>query len=261
MTEQMVPTDEVTESGFVARPTRHRPPLSVAVIEQLTHDIVTERYQPGTALPSAESLCETFSVSRTVIREATTTLAEKGLVAARQGWGTIVLDPSHWSLLDPMVLDALFRRADRLEYLDNLIEIRTTLECAMAARAARRITPDTAATLTRSFDQLASLLGQPAEYNVIDLEFHDAIHRIAGDRFGRAIVASIQGKALSSPMYTGKPTRAEIEMTHLAHGRIYNAVIAGDADEAATAMREHITESWARRRPRTASDQPLPVTL
>jgi DNA-binding FadR family transcriptional regulator len=252
MTEQSVPTDEVIERGYVARPTRHRPTLSVAVIRQLTHDIVTERYHPGTALPSADSLCDTFRVSRTVIREATASLAEKGLVAARQGWGTIVLDPSHWSLLDPMVLDALFQRADRLEYLDNLIEIRTTLECAMASKAARRITPDTAATLTRSFHQLESLLGQPDEYNVKDLEFHDAIHRIAGDRLGRAIVASIQGKALSSPMYTGKPTRAEIATTHRAHARVYDAVIAGDADEAATAMREHITESWARRRPQTA---------
>ena len=218
MTEQSVPTDEVIETGYVARPARHRPPLSVAVIEQLTHDIVTERYRPGTALPSADSLCDTFRVSRTVVREAITSLAEKGLVAARQGWGTIVLDPSHWSLLDPMVLDALFRRADRLEYLDNLIEIRTTLECAMACKA---------------------------------LEFHDAIHRVAGDRFGRAIVASIQGKALSSPMYTGKPTRAEVVRTHRAHARVYDAVIAGDADEAANAMREHITESWARRRPQT----------
>jgi GntR family transcriptional regulator, galactonate operon transcriptional repressor len=254
MTEQIAPTDALAaETGYVARPTRHRPPLSAAVIEQLTHDIVTERYQPGTALPSAESLCETFRVSRTVVREATTSLADKGLVAARQGWGTIVLDPSHWSLLDPLVLDALFQRADRLEYLDNLIEIRTTLECAMAAGAARRITPDTAAMLTGLFEQLQSLLGHPAEYLVADLEFHDAIHRIAGDRFGRAIVASIQGKALSSPMYTGKPTRAEIETTHLAHHRIYDAVIAADADEAATAMREHITQSWARRRPRTAN--------
>ena len=52
----------------------------------------------------------------------------------------------------------------------------------MASKAARRITPDTAATLTRSFEQLESLLGQPDEYNVKDLEFHDAIHRIAGDR-------------------------------------------------------------------------------
>ena len=73
----------------------------------------------------------------------------------------------------------------------------------MASKAARRITPDTAAMLTRSFEQLESLLGQPDEYNIKDLEFHDAIHRIAGDRLGRAIVASIQGKALSSPMYTG----------------------------------------------------------
>ena len=64
----------------------------------------------------------------------------------------------------------------------------------------------------------------------------------------------------SSPMYTGRPTRAEIETTHLAHNRIYHAVVAGDADEAATAMREHITASWARRRPRTASESVSVVT-
>ncbi|WP_207211738.1 GntR family transcriptional regulator [Promicromonospora panici] len=75
--------------------------------------VVTEKYAPGTALPTAAVLCETFTVSRTVIREALTALAEKGLVAARQGWGTVVLDRESWRLLDPMVLRAPVGSAGR----------------------------------------------------------------------------------------------------------------------------------------------------
>src|SRR5699024_10432224 len=112
----------------VPLPHRHRPPLSEAVIRSLVTEIVIGTYPPGTPLPSAGMLGEQYQVSRTVIREATTSLTEKGLVATRQGWGTVVLDQDQWSLLDPMVLDALFQREDRLVYLDNLIEIRSLLE-------------------------------------------------------------------------------------------------------------------------------------
>jgi DNA-binding FadR family transcriptional regulator len=237
-------------SGTVERPVRNRPALAVAVIETLTRDIVTEKYPPGTALPASSALCEMFSVSRTVIREALTSLAEKGLVAARQGWGTIVLDQSHWSLLDPMILDGLFQREDRLRYLDNLIEIRTTLEGAMAASATKQMTEEGRAALDAKLDLLATLLEQPEQYELEDLAFHRIIHAVSGDAFGSAIVASIQGKARRTPQYQGTPTRHTLDLTQAEHKRVRDAVVAGDADAAAREMRDHITASWARRRPR-----------
>lgn len=193
-------------------------------------------------------------MSRTVIREATTTLAEKGLVATRQGWGTVVLDQDQWSLLDPLILDALFQRKDRLVYLDNLIEIRTTLECAMAARAALRMDDTQAAALSAKIDELAGLIDDPEAYSRADIEFHEIIHRASRDAFGRAIVSSIQGKAVRSPQYSGDPTREDLEHTHQAHIRVAAAVLDGDVDRAAEAMREHITSAWARRRPVDESD-------
>jgi len=236
-------------SGTVERPVRNRPALAVAVVETLTRDIVTEKYPPGTALPASSALCEMFSVSRTVIREALTSLAEKGLVAARQGWGTIVLDQSHWSLLDPMILDGLFQREDRLRYLDNLIEIRTTLESAMAASATKHMTEDGRAALDTKVDLLATLLDEPDPYELEDLAFHRIIHALSGDAFGTAIVASIQGKARRTAQYRGNPTRRDIDLSHAEHLRVRDAVVAGDPDAAAQAMRDHITASWARRRP------------
>ncbi|MBK1783843.1 FadR/GntR family transcriptional regulator [Prauserella cavernicola] len=238
----------------VSRPHRRRPPLAEAVVQSLATAIVLGKYPPGTALPSAGELCEQYEVSRTVIREATTTLAEKGLVATRQGWGTVVLDQDQWSLLDPLILDALFQRKDRLVFLDNLIEIRTTLECTMAARAAQHIDEAQAAALSAKLDELASLRGDVVAYSRADIQFHEIIHRASQDAFGRAIVSSIQGKAVRSPQYSGSPSRKDLELTHQAHARIAAAVLAGDSDAAAHEMREHITSSWARRRPADPSD-------
>ncbi|MGQ4445254.1 FCD domain-containing protein, partial [Streptomyces violaceoruber] len=79
-------------------------------------------------------------------------------------------------------------------------------------------------------------------------------HHASRDAFGRAIVSSIQGKAVRSPQYSGDPTREDIELTHQAHARVAAAVLDGDGDAAAEAMREHITSSWARRRPADAPD-------
>ena len=237
------------DTTAVSRPQRRRPPLAAAVVQSLTTAIVLGEYPPGSALPSAGELCDRYEVSRTVIREATTTLAEKGLVATRQGWGTVVLDQEQWSLLDPLVLDALFQRTDRLVFLDNLIEIRTTLECAMAARAAKRIDDGQAAALAAKLEELAELRDDATAYSRADIEFHEIIHRASQDAFGRAIVAGIQGKAVRSPQYSGDPSREHIDATHQAHERIAAAVLGGDADAAADAMREHITSAWARRRP------------
>lgn len=233
----------------VPLPHRHRPPLSEAVIRSLVTEIVIGTYPPGSPLPSAGMLGEHYQVSRTVIREATTSLTEKGLVATRQGWGTVVLDQDQWSLLDPMVLDALFQRDDRLVYLDNLIEIRSLLECAMAARAAEHIDDAGRRELRTRLDRLSELHDDPEGYSQADIEFHECIHHISKDAFGRAIVRSIQGKAVRSPQYRSHPDAEEIRLTHAAHTKIAEAIVDQDADGAAAAMRDHITSSWQRRRP------------
>lgn len=236
--------------GEAPQPQRNRPPLAAAVVKSLATAIVVGEYKPGSSLPSVGELCEQYGVSRTVIREATTALVEKGLVMSRQGWGTMVLDQEHWNLLDPLVLQGLFQREDRLFYLDNLIEIRANLECAMAARAAGQLDEAQRSALTAKLDELAALRDDPTAYMKVDLEFHELIHRASQDAFGRAIVANIQGKALHTPQYSGAPTRDDIEHAHEGHARILEALLDGDADWAAAAMRKHITSSWKRRRPR-----------
>jgi GntR family galactonate operon transcriptional repressor len=240
----------VQQAPTSTRVTRNRPALAEAVIRTLVQDVVTEKYAPGTALPSAAVLCETFTVSRTVIREALTALAEKGLVAARQGWGTVVLDRESWSLLDTMVLEAIFQRDDSLLFMDQLIGIRTVLEGLMASSAARQIDDDTRAALSRQFDALDAALDDPEKYAEEDIAFHSLVHRISGNEFARAIISSIQGKARLVAQYTGAPPKGHNELTHEEHRHIFEAVLSGDTEASAELMRAHISRSWARRRPK-----------
>ena len=71
------------------------------VLDRLGLDICTGRYKPGQILPSESELCERFSFSRIVIREAVKSLAAKGMLEVRRKVGTLVLDPSEWNLFDP----------------------------------------------------------------------------------------------------------------------------------------------------------------
>jgi len=242
----------VSNAALNARHARRRPRLAEAVVEDLVNAIVTEIHAPGSALPPENMLCDIYGVSRTVIREATTALTEKGLVVSQQGRGTIVQESSHWNLLDPLVLSALFRREDGLSYLDNLSEIRASLEASMAAKAAKKLTPEIAEELTRQIEKLAGLIETPAGYVHEDVAFHDIIMRASGDRLSQAIIDSIQGKALKTFGYSGRLTVEHVRATHEGHKRIYDAIMRRDADSAAKAMREHIESSWRQRRPSSA---------
>lgn len=240
----------MTQPAPPLRPvSRNRPVLAEAVTRELVHDVVTERYAAGTALPSTVALCETFAVSRTVVREAITALTEKGLVAARQGWGTVVLDRDSWRLLDPLVLEAIFQRADALIFMDQLIEIRAALESLMAASAARGVSDSGREELARRFATLEVALNDRSGYDEADIAFHSAIHRISGNEFAREIIATIQGKARLVAEYTGAPPRGHTELTHEEHRHIHEAVVSGDAEASADLMRAHISRSWSRRRP------------
>ena len=67
---------------------------SEQVGRQIQALIEREHLIPGDQLPSERQLCESFGVSRTVIREAVKGLAQIGLVRVEIGRGTFVAQPN-----------------------------------------------------------------------------------------------------------------------------------------------------------------------
>src|ERR1051326_8027103 len=125
------------------RPLAGRPArLSVVVVSDLVAEIISGRHPAGSLLPPEPALCQSFGVSRSVVREALQALEAKGLARARQGHGTTITDPGEWNLLDPVVLDATIRADETMQVLDQLVDVRVALESDMTRTAAHSMSDD-----------------------------------------------------------------------------------------------------------------------
>ncbi|MBE8516758.1 FadR family transcriptional regulator [Amycolatopsis sp. H6(2020)] len=220
-----------------------------AVVDHLVELIASGVLQPDRLLPVEPALCETFGVSRTVVREAIKSLEAKGLVKARQGVGTLVSAQESWNLLDPALLAAIVRHDQRYDILDQLIDVRTSLESSMAREAARRATPADLAELRELMARLDAAVREPDLLDDIDVAFHERIMLVSGNRLGRAIVHTVHAEARRSPRYVGHSELRHRRQSNRQHRAVLEAIEAGDPDAAGSLMAAHIATSWQRRRP------------
>jgi DNA-binding FadR family transcriptional regulator len=230
--------------AWVRRPAN----LAQAVTAELVDRIVRGLHQPGTALPPEPLLCETFSVSRTVVREAVKMLQEKGLVQVRQGAGTMVTSPTMWNMLDELVLAASIGQDNSVAILDDLVVTRRLLESDMAHVAAREATRDVVDQLRTLVDRMDELVDDHVRYAEHDRAFHDLIMQTSANRIARAVVRALESQAVHEARYMGRPQRAQIVASNHGHRRICERIAAGDPEGAAEAMFRHITDAWLVRR-------------
>ncbi|MGW3967051.1 FadR/GntR family transcriptional regulator [Amycolatopsis sp. NPDC005003] len=223
--------------------------LASAVTAELVERVVRGVHPPGTSLPAEPVLCENFSVSRTVVREAVKLLQAKGLVQVRQGAGTVVNPASMWNMLDELVLAAVIAEDETSAVLDDLVVTRRLLESDMALVAARTAGPEVVERLGELVDLMDELVDDPDAYREQDLAFHDTIMQVSGNRLARGVVRALESQVVNTARYVGPGERALCVASNKGHRRVYERIAAGDGDGAAKAMFDHITEAWLARRP------------
>jgi DNA-binding FadR family transcriptional regulator len=245
MTASQQPTASAPASSAWAR----RPAnLTRAVTAELVERIVRGQHPPGTPLPPEPALCEAFSVSRTVVREAVKMLQEKGLVQVRHGTGTMVSSPTMWHMLDELVLAASIAQDESLAILDDLVVTRRVLESDMANVAARLATPDVIEQLRALVDRMDELVDDPVTYAEHDRAFHDLMMQASGNRIARAVVRALESQVINTASYLGRTERALCVASNRGHRRIYECIAAHDPGGAAEAVFTHITDAWLVRR-------------
>jgi DNA-binding FadR family transcriptional regulator len=223
--------------------------LATAVVEDLVDRIVGGELPVGSALPTEPVLCEMFSVSRTVIREAVKSLEGMHLVHAQQGLGTRVRDVENWDLLNPVVLAASVRHDAERSILEDLVSVRRALESQMAGQASRTATDAQLAHIEVALARVQAEEDNTARFFRADLAFHDAIMEASGNRFARAVIHTVNTEAFRSLRYIGEPTREDCHQSNLEHQEILDQLRAHDETAAAGAMDRHILGSWLKRRP------------
>ena len=220
--------------------------LSDDIVERLESMILEGSLKVGERLPPERTLAEQFGVSRPSLREAIQKLAARGLLVSRQGGGTYVAEKLGSTFSDPLIeLLGSSEEAQR-----DLLEFRHTLEGSCAYYAALRATPVDHQRLTEAFEALQLCYVMPAEdgresEGLADARFHLAIaeashnaillHTIKGlfDLLKRNVVTNIGG------MYALRVETRDMLMQQ--HRALYEAVIAGRAEEAREIAQRHIS--------------------
>ena len=227
--------------------------LATAVIDGLVDRLASGALTAGEALPTEPVLCESFDVSRTVVREAVKALEAMGMVSVQQGQGTTVRSLAEWDLTNPTVLAAVVRHDAESSILEDVVAVRRALESQMARQAAEHADAALKATISERMAELTAALGDKYAYFTADIAFHDAIMAGSGNRLGRAIVRNVQVEAYRSLRYVGGSSPEHLRLTHETHQAVHDAVVAGHGALAERLMDEHIRDSWVRRRPLDAT--------
>lgn len=210
--------------------------LHGAIAHKLGTAILSGQYAPGDVLSGEVAFAEELKVSRSAYREAIQVLAAKGLVASRPKAGTRVLPRERWNLLDPEVLGWAFAGEPDVEFVRSLFELRAIVEPAAARLAAQRRSK---AELKVMKDALAAMRQHTLTTEAgraADRDFHNAILQATQNDALKVLSASI-GAAVNWTTQFKQRSRALPRNPIPDHVKVYDAIVAGDPDAAANAMR------------------------
>src|SRR5690606_8889637 len=110
------------------------------VVDVLGRAILNGDYPRGSTLPGDLQLAARFGVCRTVLREATKTLAAKGMIVAKARVGTRVTEKSTWNYFDSDVLRWHLDNGVDSRFMTHLAEMRLAFEPHAARLACRHAT-------------------------------------------------------------------------------------------------------------------------
>ena len=203
--------------------------------ERLWDKITTLELAPGTLLNEQE-LAKNLEMGVTPVREALKLLAHDNLV---------VITPHH----------GLYVADVNLPDLEQISELRLSMEALAAQLAAQRATPDDIAVLEAlREEQVAAGADDARRLFTIDHKFHQAIARAAHNEYLAQTLDHFFG--LSQRLwYLVLPHLEFLPSSVEKHLELVEAIKSGDADRAEHLMRSHVEDFYEQVRRVLASGQ------
>ncbi|WP_046078916.1 FadR/GntR family transcriptional regulator [Halomonas sp. HG01] len=207
--------------------------------DKLTDMVLTGLLRDGDELPSERELAQLFGVSRETVRGALAQLTAHGLVSV-----------SHGSKSRICASEAVIERfqqhpgqrpdteVNRFD-VDSVFESRLVVEAAIARRAARHIDEAGLQQLDALLEAQSQLFDSPVHFQLSDQNFHKLISEYARNdillRYSEELYAYGLNIRRQVMVEAGS-----IEQSYREHGRIVEALRAGDPDAAERAMLSHL---------------------
>jgi GntR family transcriptional regulator, transcriptional repressor for pyruvate dehydrogenase complex len=218
-----------TWNGQLAQVTSVSPREAVA--EQILALIRSGSLKPGDRLPSESEQMAMTGVSRPSVREAIRSLASMQLVEIRRGKGTYVQKVATTGMSDAQVLLML----GDAKALQDLVEVRLTLEPLVVRLAAQRADDQDIQALARAVDGMREARDQ-SEWRQAHLDFHLGLAQASHNIILTKMWALVQMFLKDSPMVTGSPSPLHV------HENLYQAIADRDPERAYLAMESHLQD-------------------
>lgn len=191
------------------------------ITEQLRADILSGRFEPGDRLLETP-LSEHYGCGRAAVRSAIVALTSEGLVEREANRGATV------------------RRITVHEAI-QITEARSALESLIAAQAARKATPADRDELRDLIVRMRAMVDSDngQAYSELNTALHRRLQEMSGHSIAAQLVSNLRDRAAHHQyrlsVMPGRSSESVVQ-----HAAIVDAVINGDEQAAAEAMRLHL---------------------
>ena len=212
---------------------------STAIVE-IKNYILAKGLQPGDALPTESQLCADLGVSRSSVREAVRTLVALDIVEVRHGHGMFVGKVSMRPMVESLLFRGLLNPGDDHRGLRDIVEVRITLDNALAGPVTHAWKNRQDTELDTVVDQIEELASKGELFTEQDRRFHmRLLEPLDNHLFLHLTEAFWAIHTLTVPLLDN-PTRPEdIISAAKAHRAMLQAARAGDVQAYRQATTRH----------------------
>lgn len=204
------------------------------VFEQIRDRVVDRTWQPGSKIPSENSLAEALGVSRVSIREALHMLVSLGLLETKHGGGTYVREYSGDVFLNSLLP---YLALDQLDIF-HVLEYRKIAEKGNVSLAVKRAGSAEIKELEDALEAMKQKRHDPRAFAEADLNFHLLVAKATGNPVV-AKVNSVITDILKVSMYGIVESLGPRDGLYY-HRKILDAIKNRDVTLAESLMEEHI---------------------
>jgi GntR family transcriptional repressor for pyruvate dehydrogenase complex len=224
---------------------RRSPRLAAAVADSLRERILSGEFADGDSLPKQEDLVQEYRVSLPSVREALRELETEGLVTVQRGkiGGSIVHVPRASKVAYMLGLVLQSRQVDVDDIVDAMSQIEPLCARACAQRSDRR--RNVVPALRRILKASEAAVSDPTEYARLARAFHEELVATCGNQTFIVMVGALESLWTAQVQSAGDSRLGEFAVRETRqhsveeHRLLLDCIIAGDADGAERAARDH----------------------